>query len=94
MEVICFSETSVHIQATRRYVPEDGSFHDYRCENLKSYKMNFDPYPPTVPCRKVRPPRHIFLCVCIYIKLNSSHREDYCECWALSDVEESGRGIF
>jgi hypothetical protein len=33
-----FSETSVHIRTTRRYIPEDGNIHCYRCENLKSYK--------------------------------------------------------
>jgi hypothetical protein len=37
MEVICSSETSVHVRTTRRYIPEDGDFHNYRCENLKSY---------------------------------------------------------
>jgi hypothetical protein len=26
------------IGTTRRYIPEDGNFHNYRCENLKSYK--------------------------------------------------------
>jgi hypothetical protein len=31
------SETSVHIRTTRRYIPEDGNIHNYRCENLKSY---------------------------------------------------------
>jgi hypothetical protein len=36
MEVICFSETSVHIRSARRYVPEDGSICNYRCENHKS----------------------------------------------------------
>jgi hypothetical protein len=28
------SETSVHIWTTRCYVPEDGNFHNYRCDNL------------------------------------------------------------
>jgi hypothetical protein len=37
MEAICSSETSVDTQrATRRYIPEDGTLHDHRCENLKS----------------------------------------------------------
>jgi hypothetical protein len=31
------SETSVLIWTTRRYIPEDGNYHSYRCENLKSY---------------------------------------------------------
>jgi hypothetical protein len=26
----------------RRYIPEDGIFHNYRCENLKSYKKRRD----------------------------------------------------
>jgi hypothetical protein len=33
------SETSVDIQrTTRRYIPEDGTLHNHRCENLKSYE--------------------------------------------------------
>jgi hypothetical protein len=35
MEVLSFSETSVHIWTTRRYIPEDGNIHNYRSENLK-----------------------------------------------------------
>jgi hypothetical protein len=39
MEAICSSETSVETQrTTRRHVPEDDTFHNHRCENLKSYK--------------------------------------------------------
>jgi hypothetical protein len=38
MEAICSSETSVGFQRnTRRYIPEDGTLHNHRCENLKSY---------------------------------------------------------
>jgi hypothetical protein len=38
MEAICSSETSVHIQrTTRRYIPEDSTLHNHRCEHLKSY---------------------------------------------------------
>jgi hypothetical protein len=38
MEAICSSETSVDTQlTTRRYFPEDGTLHNHRCENLKSY---------------------------------------------------------
>jgi hypothetical protein len=38
MEAICCSETSVETQrTTRRYIPEDGTLHNHRCENLKSY---------------------------------------------------------
>jgi hypothetical protein len=37
-EEICSSETSVDFQrTTRRYIPEDSTLHNYRCENLKSY---------------------------------------------------------
>jgi hypothetical protein len=37
---ICSSETSVDFQrATRRHIPEDGTFHNHRCENLKSYNL-------------------------------------------------------
>jgi hypothetical protein len=39
MEAIFSSETSVEIQrTTRRHIPEDDTLHNYRCENLKSYK--------------------------------------------------------
>jgi hypothetical protein len=38
MEAICSSETSVDIQLTkRRYIPEYGTLHNHRCDNLKSY---------------------------------------------------------
>jgi hypothetical protein len=38
MEAICSSETSVDFQrTTRRYIPEDSTLHNHRCENLKSY---------------------------------------------------------
>jgi hypothetical protein len=37
-EVICSSDTSVDTQRTTlRYIPEDDTLHNYRCENLKSY---------------------------------------------------------
>jgi hypothetical protein len=35
-EVTHSFETSVHIQTTRRCIPEDGNIHKYRSENLKS----------------------------------------------------------
>jgi hypothetical protein len=35
------SETSVGAQrTTRRYIPEDSTLHNHRCENLKSYNVN------------------------------------------------------
>jgi hypothetical protein len=38
MEAICSSDTSVGTQrTTRRYIPEDSTLHNHRCENLKSY---------------------------------------------------------
>jgi hypothetical protein len=38
MEAIFSSETSVVFQrTTQRYIPEDISFHNHRCGNLKSY---------------------------------------------------------
>jgi hypothetical protein len=38
MAAICSSETSSDFQWTaRRYISVDGTFHKYRCENLKSY---------------------------------------------------------
>jgi hypothetical protein len=40
MEAICSSETSVNFQrTTRRYIPEDSTLHNHRCENLKSYNI-------------------------------------------------------
>jgi hypothetical protein len=39
MEAICFFETSVDNQrTTRRYIPEDRTLYNHRCEKLKSYK--------------------------------------------------------
>jgi hypothetical protein len=43
MEAICSSETSVDTHhTTRRYVPEDSTLHNHRCENLKSDTMGFE----------------------------------------------------
>jgi hypothetical protein len=40
MEAISSSETSIDSQqTTRRYIPEDGTLQNYRCENLKFYKL-------------------------------------------------------
>jgi hypothetical protein len=42
MEAICSSETSVDTQqSTRRYIPEDGTFHNHRCANLKPYNSSY-----------------------------------------------------
>jgi hypothetical protein len=39
MEAICFSETLVATQqTTRRHIPEDDTFHNHLCDNLKSHK--------------------------------------------------------
>jgi hypothetical protein len=37
MEVIRFSETSVHARATRRNIPEGGILHSHSYEDLKSF---------------------------------------------------------
>jgi hypothetical protein len=38
IKAMCSSETSVDTQrTTRRYIPEDGTLHNHRCDNLKSY---------------------------------------------------------
>jgi hypothetical protein len=40
MEAIYSSETSVDFQqTTRRYIPQDSTVHNHRCENLKPYIM-------------------------------------------------------
>jgi uncharacterized membrane protein len=40
MEAICSSEKSIDFQrTTRRYIPEDRTLHNHRCENLKSYVL-------------------------------------------------------
>jgi hypothetical protein len=40
MEATCSSEESVDIQrTTRRYIPEDKTLHNHRCEDLKSYNI-------------------------------------------------------
>jgi hypothetical protein len=42
MEALFSSETSIDIErTTRRYIPEDSTLHNHRCENLKSYKYNY-----------------------------------------------------
>jgi hypothetical protein len=39
-EAICSFETSAGLQwTTRRYIPEDSSLHNHRCENHKSYNI-------------------------------------------------------
>jgi hypothetical protein len=40
MEVIRYSETSVHIQTTQRYILDDCNF-NYSYENIKSYTVYF-----------------------------------------------------
>jgi hypothetical protein len=41
MEVIFSSETSTDFQRTTlRYIPEDSTLHNHRCENLKSCISN------------------------------------------------------
>jgi hypothetical protein len=42
MEVILSSNLSAHVRTTRRYIPEDGKFHNYRSMNLKTYKICLD----------------------------------------------------
>jgi hypothetical protein len=38
MEAVCFSETLVAFQRTTwRYIAEDSTLHNHRCEDLKSY---------------------------------------------------------
>jgi hypothetical protein len=40
MEAICSSEKSVDTQqTTRRYIPEYGTLHNHRCENLYSFNI-------------------------------------------------------
>jgi hypothetical protein len=53
MEAIFYSETSVDTQlTTRRYIPEDSTLHNHRCENPKSYirdcVLNTPPRPSTL----------------------------------------------
>jgi hypothetical protein len=41
-EATCSSETAIDFQrTTRRYIPEDKTLHNHRCENLKSYMYLF-----------------------------------------------------
>jgi hypothetical protein len=43
MEAICSSEKSVATQQTTwRHIPEDDTFHNHRCKNLKSYIEKMD----------------------------------------------------
>jgi hypothetical protein len=40
MKTICSSKTSVDTQrTTRRYIPEDCTLHNHRCEKIKSYRV-------------------------------------------------------
>jgi hypothetical protein len=40
MEATCSSETSANFQLiAERYIPEDRTLHNYRCENFKSYNF-------------------------------------------------------
>jgi hypothetical protein len=40
MEANYYSETSVDFQRTTwRYIPEERTIHNHRCENLNSYKQ-------------------------------------------------------
>jgi hypothetical protein len=44
MEATCSSETSVDLQwTTRRYIPEDRTLYNHRCESLKPY-MNINTF--------------------------------------------------
>jgi hypothetical protein len=44
-ELIYSSETSVDFQqTTRRYIPEDSTFHNHRSENFKSNVYWYGPY--------------------------------------------------
>jgi hypothetical protein len=48
IEAICSSETSLNTQrTTRRVIPEDGTLHNHRCENLKCYICNLPSAEPT-----------------------------------------------
>jgi hypothetical protein len=45
LEAICSSETSVETQRTTwRYIPEDGTLHNHRCENLRDYDTGYVTY--------------------------------------------------
>jgi hypothetical protein len=60
MEAICSSETSVDTQrTTRHYIPQDGTLHNHRCENIKSYRaITFQPV--------------ISINTCIYMKIHQT----------------------
>jgi hypothetical protein len=49
MEATYFSEMSFDIQRTiRRYIPEDRTVHNHRCENLKSYNIKKTSFCPNI----------------------------------------------
>jgi hypothetical protein len=52
MAAVCSSLTSVGLQrTTRRYIPEDDTLHNHRCENHKLYKRNYKVRHYAVVCR-------------------------------------------
>jgi hypothetical protein len=52
MKATCFSENSVGFQRTTpRYIPEDRTLHNHRCENLKSYRVHRTGYEFDDPAR-------------------------------------------
>jgi hypothetical protein len=82
MKATCFSETSVDTQrTTRRYIPEDGTLHIHRCENLKSYVAIFDRVylKQTYILRKhlkgiftcIWSSWGVYMCVCVYIYIHN-----------------------
>jgi hypothetical protein len=61
MNAICSSETSVDTQrTTRRYIPEDSTLHNHRCENLKSDIRNVIFHPNT----QIRTPQLLAVTSC------------------------------
>jgi hypothetical protein len=52
-KAICFSETSVYFQRTTlRYIPEDSTLHNHRCENIKSYCWSICPITVAIRSRR------------------------------------------
>jgi hypothetical protein len=69
MEAICIFETSVNFQRTTwRYIPEDITLHNHRCDDLKSYVISICLHKKY--CRTWHTCHKIYIYICMFILMN------------------------